>query len=89
MRENGDGEEQGDFKQLHFDSTCQTAVIVKPAPAVHCTLLNPRPVRYAMLDQEGVLLWPTPDPRSVKVLPVTMRMLCVDPCSVKASLYSA
>lgn len=34
-----------------------------------CTLPDPRPVKYAMLDQKGVLLWPTPDPKSVKALP--------------------
>lgn len=57
------------IKQLHLKYTCQRAVIVKAAPAVHCTLPDPRPVKYAMLDQKGVLLWPTPDPRSVKALP--------------------
>lgn len=57
------------IKQLHLKYTCQRAVIVKAAPAVLCTLPDPRPVKYAMLDQKGVLLCPTPDPRSVKALP--------------------
>lgn len=49
--------------------TCQRAVIVKAAPAVLCTLPDPRPVKYAMLDQKGVLFCPAPDPRSVSALP--------------------
>lgn len=57
------------IKQLHLKYTCQRAVIVKAAPAVHCTLPDPRPVKYAMLDQKGVFLCPAPDPRSVKTLP--------------------
>lgn len=57
------------IKQPHLKSTCQGAVIVKAAPAVLCTLPDPRPVKYAMLDQKGVLLCPTPDPRSVRALP--------------------
>lgn len=58
------------IKQHHLKYTCQRAVIVKAAPAVLCTLPDPRPVKYAMLDQKGVLLCPTPDPRSVKALPL-------------------
>lgn len=57
------------IKQLHLKCTCHRAVIVKGAPAVLCTPPDPRPVRYAMLDQKGVFLCPTPDPRSVKPLP--------------------
>ncbi|KAK5854004.1 hypothetical protein PBY51_015108 [Eleginops maclovinus] len=57
------------IKQLHLKYTCQRAVIVKAAPAVLCTFPDPRPVKYAMLDQKGVLLCPTTDPRSVKALP--------------------
>lgn len=35
-----------------------------------CALsLDPRPVKCAMLNQEGVLLCPAPDPRSVRALP--------------------
>lgn len=65
----GTGDECTYIKQLHLKYTCQRAVIVKAAPAVLCTLPDPRPVKYAMLDQKGVLLCPTPDPRSVKALP--------------------
>lgn len=57
------------IKQPHLKYTCQRAVIVKDAPAVLCTLPDPRPVKYAMLDQKRALLCPTPDPRSVKALP--------------------
>ena len=57
------------IKQLHLKYTCQRAVTVKAAPAVLCTLPDPRPVKYAMLDQRGLLLCPTPDPKSVKPLP--------------------
>lgn len=57
------------IKQPHLKYTCQAAVIVKAAPAVLCTLPDPRPVKCAMLNQEGVLLCPAPDPRSVRALP--------------------
>lgn len=69
--ENSAGKNRGwvYIKQLHLKYTCQGAVIVKAAPAVLCTLPDPRPVKYAMLDQKGVLLCPTPDPRSVKAPP--------------------
>ena len=79
-RDGGQGSDNGEnssrksrgqayIKQLHLKYTCQGAVIVKAAPAVLCTLPDPRPVKYAMLDQKGVLRCPTPDPSSVKALP--------------------
>lgn len=57
------------IKQFHLKNTCQRAVTVQAIPAVLRTLPDPRAVKYAMLDEKGALLCPTPDPRSVKPLP--------------------
>lgn len=71
VKDNGEnstreGKGGANIKQPHLKYTCQRAVIVKAPPAVLCTLPDPRPVKYAMLDQKGVFLCPTPDSRSVK-----------------------
>lgn len=56
------GENQGgaNIKQPLLRYTCQGAVIVKAAPAAHCTLPDPRPVKCATLYQTEVFLCPTP-----------------------------
>ena len=71
------------IKQPHLKYTCQEAVIVPVPPAEVCTLPDPRPVKYSMLDQKGVFLCPKPDPRSV--IPLLSRSYSLRSCGLSLS----